>query len=74
MIGRLNRTIDEGLALQDGVKYEGGGLNRVKAAVISNPKAKPIPGVYNPEAALKLINEAIEVSATQEASSKPILR
>lgn len=61
---RLNKILDSGLAIQGGDIFEGGGLKRVKAAVISNPKARPIPGgFYNPEAALQLINEATEGEA-----------
>lgn len=63
-VKRLNDTLAAGLDVQGGDLYEGGGIKRVKAAVISNPKAKPIPGgLYNPEAALVLINEAIEGAA-----------
>lgn len=59
-IGRLTRAIDGGLAIQGGPEYEGGGLKRVKAAIISNEKVKPLPGgLYNPEEALTLIDEAI---------------
>ncbi|NRA63894.1 MAG: hypothetical protein HRU19_05390 [Pseudobacteriovorax sp.] len=63
-IRALNEALENGLSLQGGELYEGGGLNRVKAAVKSNPKAKPIPGgLYNPEVALELIEAAIEGEA-----------
>ncbi|SME88332.1 hypothetical protein [Pseudobacteriovorax antillogorgiicola] len=63
-VKRLNDTLNAGYETQGGNSYEGGGLNRVKAAVTSNPKAKPIPGgLYNPEAALVLINDAIASEA-----------
>ena len=59
-IKALNDALKEGLAIEGGELYEGGGLKRVKAAVKSNPKAKPIPGgLYNPEEALELIEDAI---------------
>lgn len=59
-ISALNDALADGLAAEGGELYEGGGLKRVKAAVKSNPKAKPIPGgLYDPEEALKLIDEAI---------------
>lgn len=61
LVGPLQETLDVGLTVPGGDTYEGGGLKRVKAAVQSNPKTKPIPGgYYNPELALELINEAID--------------
>ncbi|MBF0440652.1 MAG: hypothetical protein HQK54_01990 [Oligoflexales bacterium] len=41
------------------MSYEGGGLLRSEAGIISNPKAKPIPGLYNPQKALELIDKAL---------------
>lgn len=61
---RLLSTLSKGLSSQGGDSYEGGGLKRVKAAVKSNSKAKPIPGgLYNPEEALSLIEESIASKA-----------
>lgn len=60
----LLNTLEKGLGVEGGLTYEGGGLNRVKAAVKSNAKAKPLPGgFYNPEEALNLINAAIDSEA-----------
>lgn len=61
---RLTRTIENGLDVEGGLTFEGGGLNRVKAAVKSNEKAKPLPGgFYDPELALELINGSIDSPA-----------
>jgi hypothetical protein len=61
---KMLKHIEDGLQTEGGQTYEGGGVLRVKAAVKSNPKAKPIPGgLYNPEAALELINQAIDAEA-----------
>lgn len=61
---RLLNALSKGLESQGGDTYEGGGLKRVKAAVKSNAKAKPIPGgLYNPEEALSLIDESIASQA-----------
>ncbi|MFW7377989.1 MAG: hypothetical protein ACOH5I_04200 [Oligoflexus sp.] len=58
------RLLEKGLQSEGGTTYEGGGLNRVKAAVKSNAKAKPLPGgLYNPQEALTLIDEAIDSPA-----------
>lgn len=60
----LNRAISDGLATSGGDTYEGGGLNRVQAAVRSNPRARPLPGgLYNPQEALRLIDSAINSPA-----------
>jgi len=57
---QLVRLLETGLQAEGGLTYEGGGLNRVKAAVKSNAKAKPLPGgLYNPQESLDLINAAI---------------
>ncbi len=64
LVGPLRDTIEDGLAVPGGDTYEGGGIKRVKAAIQSNPKAKPLPGgFYDPELALQLINEAIDSPA-----------
>ena len=55
-VGRLNWTIRHGL--EQDVTYEGGGILRVKAGVVSNAKAKPL-GLYNPKEGLELIDVAI---------------
>lgn len=61
---RLLSALSKGLETKGGDTYEGGGLKRVKAAVKSNSKAKPIPGgLYNPEEALTLIDESINAKA-----------
>lgn len=61
---RLLSALSRGLEVTGGDTYEGGGLKRVKAAVKSNSKAKPIPGgLYNPEEALTLIDESINSKA-----------
>ncbi|MCX6127966.1 MAG: hypothetical protein NTX25_02745 [Proteobacteria bacterium] len=60
----LNQALADGLATQGGHTYEGGGLLRVKAAVKGNPEAKGLPGgLYNPNEALKLVDEAISSEA-----------
>lgn len=64
LLPELNKTLDAGLATQGGTSYEGGGLLRVKAAVKGNPEAKGLPGgLYNPEEALRLANQAINAEA-----------
>ncbi|HYX38916.1 MAG TPA: hypothetical protein VE954_37900 [Oligoflexus sp.] len=60
----LNKSLEAGLPTQGGRTYEGGGLLRVKAAVKGNPEAIGLPGgIYNPDEALKLIDEALEKDA-----------
>ena len=66
-VGRLRKAISEGK--QYDTTYEGGGILRVEAGVISNPKAKPIPGLYKPEAAASLIDQAIESPAYPGSSN-----
>lgn len=56
-VGKLKKFVEEGKTLD--TRYEGGGVLRVNAGVISNPKAKPIPGLYDPEQALVDIEAAI---------------
>lgn len=61
---KLLATLASGLSTAGGDTYEGGGLKRVKAAVKGNIEAKGLPGgLFNPEEALTLINEAIEAPA-----------
>lgn len=57
-ISLLRKSFTKGKELD--ISYEGGGLYRAEAGVIANPKAKPIPGLYNPNEALKLVNAALE--------------
>jgi hypothetical protein len=64
LLPELNKALDAGLATQGGTTYEGGGLLRVKAAVKGNPEAKGLPGgIYNPEEALKLVDQALTSEA-----------
>ena len=64
LIRGLNNAITTGLEIPGGDLYEAAGIKRVKAAVSSNAKTKPLPGgIYNPELALQLIDEAIESEA-----------
>lgn len=61
---KLLQTLSTGLSTAGGDTYEGGGLKRVKAAVKGNVEAKGLPGgLFNPEEALTLVNEAIEAPA-----------
>lgn len=55
----LNSTYDEGIKVAGADTFEGGGLDRVKAAVRGNPEAKGLPGVYDPKDALALVEKAI---------------
>jgi hypothetical protein len=60
LLPELNKALEAGLATQGGTTYEGGGLLRVKAAVKGNPEAKGLPGgLYNPDEALKLVDQAL---------------
>jgi len=64
LLPELNKALEAGLATQGGTTYEGGGLLRVKAAVKGNPEAKGLPGgLYNPEEALKLVDQALLAEA-----------
>lgn len=64
LLPELNKTLEVGLTTQGGTTYEGGGLLRVKAAVKGNPEAKGLPGgIYNPEEALKLVDQALAAEA-----------
>ncbi len=64
LLPQLNDALAKGLAVEGGATYEGGGLLRVKAAVKGNPEAKGLPGgLYNPEEALKLVDQAIASEA-----------
>jgi hypothetical protein len=64
LIPLLENTLRDGLANPSNVNYEGGGLLRVRAAVKGNPEAKGLPGgLYNPDEALKLIDQAIDTAA-----------
>ncbi len=64
LLPELNKTLEAGLVTQGGTTYEGGGLLRVKAAVKGNPEAKGLPGgLYNPEEALNLVNQALASEA-----------
>jgi len=60
---KLNKALETGLATTGGDTFEGGGLMRVKAAVLGNPEAKGLPGVYNPKQALVLIDQALASEA-----------
>jgi hypothetical protein len=64
LLPRLLSALSSGLETNGGRTYEGGGILRVKAGVKGNPEAKGLPGgLYNPEEALVLINEATEAEA-----------
>jgi hypothetical protein len=64
LLPELNKALDSGFATQGGNLYEGGGLLRVKAAIKGNPEAKGLPGgIYNPEEALNLVDQAIASEA-----------
>lgn len=56
-VGELRRLVNEGKAL--GADYEGGGLLRTASGVFLNRRAQPF-GLYKPEEALELIEEALE--------------
>ncbi len=61
---KLNEAFEKGLATPGGDIFEGGGIKRVKAAVKGNPEAKGLPGgLYNPEEALRIVDEAIASEA-----------
>jgi hypothetical protein len=61
---KLNEAFEKGLSVAGGDIFEGGGIKRVKAAVKGNPEAKGLPGgLYNPEEALKIVDEAINAEA-----------
>lgn len=59
----LKKAINEGLKLD--TRYEGGGLPRMTAAVYLNEKARPI-GLYRPQQALALIEQAIASEAIED--------
>lgn len=56
----LKKAINKGLKLD--TRYEGGGLPRMTGAVYLNKKARPI-GLYRPQRALALIEQAIASEA-----------
>ncbi len=61
---KLLDTFTKGLLAPGGDIFEGGGLKRVKAAVKGNVEAKGLPGgLYNPDEALKIVEEAIAAPA-----------
>lgn len=59
----LKKTISEGLKLD--TRYEGGGMLRMTAAVYLNEKARPL-GLYRPQRALELIQQAIASEAIDD--------
>ncbi|WP_141734413.1 hypothetical protein [Oligoflexus tunisiensis] len=60
IVPQLLSAIQTGLQIEGGTTYEAGGLYRVAAAVKYNPAAQEVPGgLYNPEEALVLIDQAI---------------
>ncbi|WP_141736375.1 hypothetical protein [Oligoflexus tunisiensis] len=64
LLPEMNKALESGFATQGGTTYEGGGLLRVKAAIKGNPEAKGLPGgIYNPEEALNLVDQAIASEA-----------
>ncbi len=64
LLPKLLGALSSGLATNGGKTYEGGGILRVKAGVKGNPEAKGLPGgLYNPEEALVLVNEATDAEA-----------
>lgn len=66
----LKRAIREGLRLD--TRYEGGGLPRMVGAVYLNSKARPI-GLYKPEKALALIEQAIASEGVEDRAYPEIL-
>ena len=66
----LKRAIREGLKLD--TRYEGGGLPRMIGAVYLNNKARPI-GLYKPEKALELIEQAIASEGVEDRAYPNIL-
>jgi hypothetical protein len=65
IVPQLLGTIQDGLQVEDGTTYEAGGLYRVAAAVKYNPAAQEVPGgLFNPEEALFLIDQAIAANGT----------
>jgi hypothetical protein len=60
LVPKLLDTLQKGLQATGGADYEAGGLYRVAAAVKYNPAAQEVPGgLFNPEEALVLIDQAI---------------
>ncbi len=58
----LLQTFTDGEKVDGTAVFEGGGLARVKAAVKGNSAAKGLPGgLYDPQAALALINQSLAV-------------
>jgi hypothetical protein len=53
---KLTETLDQGRALD--TRYEGAGILRVAAGVYSNPATRPL-GIYNPEEALSIADQAL---------------
>ncbi len=66
----LKRAIREGLKLD--TRYEGGGLPRMVGAVYLNSKARPI-GLYKPEQALTLIEQAIASEGVEDRAYPEII-
>lgn len=67
---KLKRAIREGLKLD--TRYEGGGLPRMVGAVYLNSRARPI-GLYKPDKALTLIEQAIASEGVEDRAYPEIL-
>lgn len=60
LVPKILDAIQTGFQVTGGTEYEAGGLFRVAAAVKYNPAAQDVPGgLFNPEEALALIDQAI---------------
>ena len=62
----LNDMIAKG-KVGSNADFEGGGIWRLAAGVHSNPKAKPIPGAYQPQAAIEEIANALASQGLKDA-------
>lgn len=56
----ISRDIRNGQAVDQ--RYEGGGINRLAAGLWSNPATRPL-GIYNPQDALRAIDQALTAQA-----------
>ncbi|HYX32973.1 MAG TPA: hypothetical protein VE954_07645 [Oligoflexus sp.] len=69
LVPKLLDAVQKGLQTEGGTSYEAGGIYRVAAAVKYNPAAQEIPGgLFNPQEALVLINQAIAAPPYAEGS------
>ncbi|RYZ59668.1 MAG: hypothetical protein EOP07_03270 [Proteobacteria bacterium] len=71
-LSKLLGTFTDGFKVDNADTFEGGGLARVQAAVIGNPQAKGLPGLFKPEEALTKISASLEASSSDATILKTV--